>query len=203
MKKYFLILIILLITGCKNYNELNDLAIIKNIGIKYDNNYTLYALIIDEINKDNVPKTKIIETSGKTINEVFENIKLIINKEIYLSHIDLIILDENINNKNLKEIINYFLHHKEFRNDFLTVISDNIKDVLEKSKYDEIENIIITNRDSKKIIKISFEEVMQHFLDNNTLYISKIIFKDKLSFNGNYKYVNNKFERINNEKNRT
>ena len=33
MKKLFLIIILLLLTGCPKYNDLNELAIIKSIGI--------------------------------------------------------------------------------------------------------------------------------------------------------------------------
>ena len=206
MKKiFFLLIIIFFIAGCTTYNELNDLAIIKSIGIKCNNNdnYTLYAEIIDEIDKDNIPKTKIIETNANTIKELFENIKILVNKEIYLSHIDLIIIDENIKNKDLDNIINYFLDNKEFRNDFLTIFSNDIKELLENSKYDEIEKIIISNKDNKKIIKISFEEIMQNYLDNKPFYLSKVTFEDKIIFNGNYKYFNNKLERIDNNESRT
>ena len=204
MKKiFFLIIFMLFLTGCNSYNELNQLAIIKSIGIKYDKSYTLYSEIIDEVDKNNNPKTKIISTNGKDIDELFNNIKSIVNKKIHFSHIDLIILDENLNKNNLNDIINYFLNHNEFRNDFLTIISNDINKVLENSKYDEVENIIISNKESKNIIKISFEEIISKFLDNKDFILSKIIYKNEIEFDCNYKYINNKFERITNEKNRT
>ena len=204
MKKTFFLIILFFLTGCTAYNELNELAIIKSIGIEKNNDkYILYSLVIDEIDKDNIPKTEVIETEGKDIKELFQNIKKLVNKEIYLSHIDLIILNKNIKDNDLNNIINYFINHNEFRNDFLTVISDNIKDVLKNSKYDEIENIIITNKDSKEIIKISFEEIIEKFLNKEIIYVSSIDYQEKIIFNVNYKYINNKLERINNEENRT
>lgn len=199
MKKY-LLLIILFLTGCTKYNDLNELAIIKSIGISHDNEYTLFAEIIDEIDKDNNPITKVIETKDKDLNKLFNNIKLLVNKEIYFSHIDLLILDINLNNNDYQKIINYFLEHHEFRNDFLCVLSKDIKNVLENTKYDEIEDLINTNKESKNIIKISFEEIMKNYLDKQVFTLSEVSYNEKIIFNGNYKYHNNKLERITNEK---
>ena len=199
MKKY-LLLIILFLTGCTKYNDLNELAIIKSIGISHNEEYTLFAEIIDEIDKDNNPITKVIETKDKDLNKLFNNIKLLVNKEIYFSHIDLLILDINLNNNDYQKIINYFLEHHEFRNDFLCVLSKDIKNVLENTKYDEIEDLITTNKESKNIIKISFEEIMKNYLDKQVFTISEVSYNEKIVFNGNYKYHNNKLERITNEK---
>ena len=199
MKKY-LLLIILFLTGCTKYNDLNELAIIKSIGISHNEEYTLFAEIIDEIDKDNNPITKVIETKDKDLNKLFNNIKLLVNKEIYFSHIDLLILDINLNNNDYQKIINYFLEHHEFRNDFLCVLSKDIKNVLENTKYDEIEDLITTNKESKNIIKISFEEIMKNYLDKQVFTISEVSYNEKIVFNGNYKYQNNKLERITNEK---
>ena len=41
MKKIFILIIILFLTGCTKYNDLNELAIIKSIGISHDKDYTL------------------------------------------------------------------------------------------------------------------------------------------------------------------
>ena len=201
MKKILLLIIIFMLTGCKEYNELNDLAIIKSIGIESKKEYTLYAEIIEEIDKDNNPHTKVIETNGNNIEDIFNNIKTLVNKEIYLSHIDLLILDKSLNDVDYKNIANYFLNHKEFRNDFLTIFSSKTKKILEESKYDEIENLITTNKDNKEIIEVSFEEVISKFLDNKDFILSMINYDKEIKFNGNYKYKNNKLERINNEKN--
>lgn len=204
MKKILLLIIIFTITGCTQYSELNELAIIKSIGIKKENNYTLYAEIIDEVEKNNIPKTKIIEVTGNTVEELFQNINMFINKKIYFSHIDLIIFDEKLNNDDYKNIINYFLNNKEFRNDFLAITSNNIKNILNNSKYDEIEKIIVTNKENKEIIKTSFEEIINSFLTKKSFTVSEINYdKDdkELKYNGNYKFINSKLERINNEEN--
>jgi len=194
MKK-ILILLILLLTGCNKYTELNELAIIKSIGIEKKDNYTLYAEIITDI-KDNEPITEIIKVTDSNINNLFNKIKLQVNKEIYFSHIDLIILDFNLKNNDYDNLIKYFLNHHEFRNDFLTILSSDMKNVLDNSQYDEIENLIITNKESKTIIKKTFEKLMQEYLDNKEFTLSNITYQDKVMFNGNYQYKDNELKEI-------
>ena len=199
MKKKYLLIILLLLTGCTKYNDLNELAIIKSIGISHNKEFTLYAEVIEEIDKDNIPKMKIIETSSNDISNLFNNIKTLVNKEIYFSHIDLILLDFNLDKNDYHTLIKYLLEHNEFRNDYYTVLSKDIKKVLENSKYDEIEELLTTNKESKDIVKITFEEVIKNFLDNDTFTLSEVAFQEKVVFTGNYKYKNNKLERVNNE----
>ena len=200
MKKLILI-ILFFITGCTKYNDLNNLAIIKSIGISKQDEYTLYAEIIEEIDKDNLPKMKVIETKGKDFNTVFENIKLQVNKEIFFSHIDLILLDCSLNNQDYQKLIDFFINHHEFRNDFLCLFSKDIRNVLQHSQYDEIEELITTNKESKEIIKKSFEELMKDFLDKKQFTLSEVSYQEEIIFTGNYQYQNNQIERINNEKN--
>ena len=75
MKKIILLFLIIFLTACSKYTDLKDLTIIKSIGIEYTDGYIVYAQIYDEIKKNNDPKTKVIEASGKNINEVFNNLK--------------------------------------------------------------------------------------------------------------------------------
>lgn len=192
-------LLLFIFTGCENYTELNNLAIIKSIGITYENNqYTLYAEIIDEITKENIPETKVVSATNKEFENIFDDIKLLVNKEIYLSHIDLLIISETLKNNNYQEIINYFLKNREFRNDFLCIFSNEIPLILEHSKYDEIEELITTNKDSKNVINITFEEIVKNFLDKESFKASYITYDEEIKFTNNILYQNNKTERINN-----
>ena len=195
MKKIIIILILLLLTGCNKYTELNELAIIKSIGISKNDNYTLYAEIITDI-KDNEPITEIIEVSDNKIDNLFNKIKLLVNKEIYFSHIDLIILDFNLNNNDYDNLIKYLINHHEFRNDFLTILASDIKSILDNSKYDEIEELIITNKESKDVIKKTFEELIREYLDNHEFTLSSIKYEDKIIFDGNYHYKDDKLKVI-------
>ena len=130
-------------------------------------------------------------TANKANNFFILFVIELVNKKIYLSHIDLIILNPNLNSKNISEIINYFLENKDFRNDFLCVYSSNIKEILENSKYDEIEEIISNNKDKKEIINITFEEIIQKYLDNKTFTLSNISYDEEIKFTKNITFKEN------------
>ena len=196
MKK-ILLLIIFITTGCTQYTDLKDLSIIKSIGIEYHDTYTIYAQVYDVINKNNNPTTKIIKAYGKTIKEAFINLKTISNKKLYYSHTDLLIFDTLLQNNNYDEIINYIINNNDFRNDYLVIVSSDVYNTLDNSKYDEIESLIKTNN---LTTKINFINLINDYINNKAFIISKIDYDNNIVYNGNYKYKNNKLERLNDEK---
>ena len=200
MKKILLIIIFLLLTGCGKYTDLNNLAIIKSMGISHNDTYTVYAQIIDNMTKDNEVQIKVIESSDSNLENAIQKIKLQVNKEIYMSHLDLIIFDYNLKNNDYQEIIHYFINNNKFRNDFLCVFSKNIEHVLTNSQYDEIEFFLEMNQENKGIIYKRFEKVIQEYLDNNVFSLSGISYSNEITFEGNYQY-NKKTERVIHEKN--
>lgn len=202
MKKILFIIIIIFLTGCSKYTDLKDLTIIKSIGIKYEDNYTIYAQVYDEIKKNVDPKTKVIEVDGKSIKEAFDNLKNKVDKEIFLSHVDLLILDENLTNNNFQEIIDYFIYNSEMRNDFLTIMSNEINELLTNTKYDEIETFIKTNNYHRNIINISFEEIANNYLEKKDFFITSINYDNYFTYQ-NYYFYNNTLKELNNEENRT
>ena len=185
MKKIYLLLIIL-ITGCTKYNDLSELTIIKSIGISYDNEYYVYAQIIDDNSDINKPKMQVIEGNGKKIQDAFKNIENLINKDIYLSHVDLLVLDNTLNKENYDNIIDFFINNNHFRNDFYCIFSPNPKNALEKSKYDEIETFLKTKNNNQ--LMIIFDEIIKEYFNNNTITLPNILYNDTLSYLGKYQY---------------
>ena len=190
MKKIFIIIIIFLITGCNSYTELNTLGVINSIGIEKKDNYKLYASIIT--NLDNY-QTTIYEAEGKNISNLFSNLSLKLNKKIYLSHLDLMIINNSIKTNELKEIINFFINNNDTRNDFLIVTTDNIKNIIEKSKWQEINNQIkINNENFSNSIYTTMFDTMNLFYKNNPIYLTNIKFDKIITINGITKIANNK-----------
>lgn len=185
MKKMIFVLILFL-TGCTKYTDLADLTIIKTIGIDYSNeSYTTYAQIIDDI-EDNQPVMKTIEEKGKTIKESFNNLKERINKEISLSHIDLLVLSDNLKQNNYQDIINYFVNNNEFRNDFYCVFSLDISNLLNNSEYDEVEMFLKTK---EEMLMKNFDDVILEFLDNKKVTLPNITYQDEITYLGNDTYT--------------
>lgn len=200
MKKIIILFLFIFLTGC-DYIELNDLSIIKSIAIDYhENEYSLYAEIINEINSENIPTTKIIEVNENTIEKCFKELVIRSNKTIHYSHIDLLILSTNLNNNNLDEIFKYFLKSKNFRNDFMTISSNNIQTLISDSKYDEIEQLVKNNQ-HKELIRTDIENVIKKYLDTKTITLSLFEYENEnVLYKYNIKYRNNTVERINYEK---
>jgi len=193
MKKYTLLIIILFfLNGC-SYIELNDLGIINTIGIEKQNDtYKMYATIIFE-DKD---KSKFIELEENSIQKIIDNLKLSLNKKIYLSHLDLLIINDTIKNKELEEIINFFINNNDARNDFLTVFSDNIKDTLSNSTYKEINNLIkINEKETSKAIYTTMNDIMNNYYNQEPIYLSKVSSK----IEGTMMFYHNKYQEFNND----
>ena len=195
MKKIIIIISLLfLLTGCNSYVELNDLGIINAIGIeKNNNNYKVYASIIENVEKNGTPNFTIYQIEGNNLLEIFDHLNLKLNKKIYLSHLDLLLLNPTIKTKELEEIINFFLNNNESRNDFLVVTTDNINNILKNSSFQEINNLIkINEQETSKSIYTTMYDVMNNYFEKKPLYFTNLTLEDKIIINGITKLNNNK-----------
>lgn len=124
MKKIF-ILFILLLSGCSDYKELNNLAIVNTIGIdKKDNNYKLCIEVLNT-DKEN-GKNKIYYSTGKTINEAINKVNNKSPKIIYGGHLDKIIVSKDILNDKKIDIVDSFFRLTEVKDEFdFFVTKDN------------------------------------------------------------------------------
>lgn len=199
MKKYLLLLPILFITGCTSYIELNDLAIINAIGIEsIENEYHLTASIVDtkDIETNDI-KTIIYETKGNSINKIIDDLSLTLNKKIYISHLDLLLINESIKTKEFEEITNFFLNNNESREDFLVVFTSDIKKVLENTKLKEINDLIeINQNETSKSIYTTMHDVINNYYLKNDIYLTNIEIDDKVKILGLKKFKSNKYETI-------
>ena len=110
MKKIVIITILVLslfIIRIPKYVELNNLAIIRTIGIDYDNNtYRLYLKEIVPYKSDEgiSYKYKYYESSSSSLKNAFKLIENKTTKKIYLNKVDLIIIDKKKKKTILKKL---------------------------------------------------------------------------------------------------
>jgi len=188
MKKIIVLTLCLLLTGC-NQKELNKLGIINQIGLEYQNNeYHLYASVIKEIDKDLNIKKEIIEVKDKNINSLFKKINLSLNKKIYLSHLDLLVINQTIKYNQIKDITNYFINNKESRYDFLIITTNNIKDILLNTKKQEINDLISLNEEYTYYTTM-YDLLINYYL-NKPIILTNIIYQNNIKING-YTIINN------------
>ena len=117
MKKRLIIILLLpvLLTGCWNYSELNEIAIATGISIDWeDDKYKLTALIsnaqkTEGSSKEGEAQITVFEGTGKTMTEALKNIELKLPKELYLKHISIIIIGEELAKKGVGNILDYLI----------------------------------------------------------------------------------------------
>jgi len=164
-KIIFLIFYLFLFTGCMNYTELNELGIIETMGIeKQDDKFLITLNMIDakSENDESDELRKYYQATGKNIADAFQNIYLKTSKQIYISHLETLIISEDILNKEIEMVIDFFLRNEESRNAFLIVLSKDTlpSDILlEKEQNMEIRDLIKMNEKEYGITSlITFED---------------------------------------------
>lgn len=156
MKKILLLLtIIITITGCSKYKELNELSIISAITISYEKNE--YHLILQEILPEKGENKvdynyKYHESKSKNLNTAFKNIIGNSPKYIYLEKVQNIIIDNKEKEKISKAFFEYLKTNKNINKDANYIISKNsLKKVLKISNdYNYLTSILKKKKQTLK-----------------------------------------------------
>ena len=211
MKKILIIILTLLLcTGCFDYKEINDLAIINAIGVDYEKDEYVITLEIlnDQIDKDSSKITSYTKVGyGKNLTSAIENAADKLSKQLIFNHIKLMILSKSIIEEKFENIIDLFLRNTYFRENFYVIsatknkpetllnhttneapiASTAITDTLESIRYSSNTNVL------KKFDEI-VEEVITYGIDtcfsNITLKDNEFIV-DGMSIFNNYSYKSN------------
>ena len=169
MKKIIILIVLLLLTGCNNYNDIKYLAVINEIGIDYDKNYIVYIKVLSNNQKE---QDKVYKEICKSLNECFDNINNKLSKKLYLTHLDLLVLTKNLKKENYDEIISLFMKNEQSRNNFITIGVDNINESFFKIDSKDIINMLNLSINSNGIVKpVNFENVIKDILNYNLSYI--------------------------------
>lgn len=141
MKKFVLIIIALFIllisSGCYNYKEINDMAIVSSIGIDKDNKndkYIVSAQIMNSKESEDSEDSQITvyTKEGDTVHEALRNITLKSPRKLYGNHLSKIVLSEEVAKEGIDNILDIFNRITEVRNEFIITIvkEDKASDVL-------------------------------------------------------------------------
>ena len=135
MKKIFnaivFIIILFTLSGCFNYKEINDYAIVSGISIdenkeKSVNKYKVGIQIMNA-KKDEESDSSLItfyEASGKTIYDALEKIMLDSPKELYLGHNEVVVISEELLKKeNPLNYLDYFMRDPGSEKDAAVMVS--------------------------------------------------------------------------------
>lgn len=121
------------LTGCWNYRELSDLSISTGISIdKEEDDYKVGMLIsnaqkIQGNSKEGESQTIVIEAKGKTVMEAIKNIELKSPKEIYIRHLLVVVVSEEVAEEGLNKILDYLFREPQSRKMFYIILARDCK----------------------------------------------------------------------------
>ncbi|WP_243388038.1 Ger(x)C family spore germination protein [Bacillus kexueae] len=132
------VIITAVLTGCWSRRELNDLAIAIAIGIDKgeDGNYLVSTQIVNpaEIasktgSGGTVGYTPVstYQTTAGTIMEAMRQLTTVSPRKIYVAHIRMLVIGEEVAKDGLKDVLDFFSRDHEFRTDFFIVVTKDTK----------------------------------------------------------------------------
>ena len=165
--KLLFLLICFLLTGCGNYRELNNIAIVTAVGIdKKEDKYELSFLIANSqkaqtSTKEGEAQTTVYSGKGKTLTEASEHIAYKSPKKLYYGHINVVIISEDVAKDNFLKVADYLIRYPESRKKFfLMQTKDNPKDVLkivsplESFPSQSIATLLKSTKDTEGVIDV-------------------------------------------------
>ena len=134
MKKLILtISLVFICTGCFNYKELNAYAIATGMAIdRYNNNYEVSVLISNLPKSSNTQggkdyKTIVYSGKGKTIYEAIKQIGLISPKELYIGHLSVLLISEDVAKEGINPTLEFLLEESRSKKNFQVAIAKDSK----------------------------------------------------------------------------
>ena len=181
MKKLLLILITLtFLTGCYNYRELNDLAIVTAVSIsKEKDNYNIAVQVVNpkkdqDTSSSNEPDFIVYKSKGETLQAAFESLVKESPKRMYKTQMQILIIDEKMAKNNIKEVFEYLARDPEIRNEFNVLIgkSDNILETPTPLDNLSSQNILDSLKASSKYLGntnlLTFSELLSDYQNEKT-----------------------------------
>ena len=176
MKKFIIFIFILFnLTGCYNYRELNDLAIVSGISIaKVKEGYELTVEVVNTKKETDASSSRetdfvIYKNVSNSLQEGFRRLINEAPKKMYGAQIELLILDESLAKEDLKNIMDFLSRDPEVRSEFYVIVGKS-NDILE-----------ITT----PLVNINSKNIIQSLESNNTYLgsVNLVTFHDLI---GNY-----------------
>lgn len=133
-KKILILIILFLMTGCWNYQELNSLAITTAMAIDLtdEGEYEVSLLIANSrkaqtSSQENESQTVIYSGKGNTITQALKEIDLINPRQSYIGHVSIVIICEDVAEKGMKEILDFLVRNSESTKRFQFALARDAK----------------------------------------------------------------------------
>jgi spore germination protein KC len=193
LRAIYLIIIILantmLCSGCWNYREIENLAIVAGMAIDRDELDKRYILTVEiaspnQEEKTGGSKSEVYETRGTTMFEAVRNLIVEIGRKAYWSHSKVIIISKAIaEGPGIASVLDFVYRDSETRRDVLVVISEESAagEVLKEAhNTDEllsfrIDAAIRSQKNIARFPKTELREVVDNFQSEDSAMLVPIV----------------------------
>ena len=183
-------IILFTLTGCNsNYMSLNDMAIVSSIIIdKKDDQYITHIEIYKEEKSENKSKKESYFVKGKAkhIKDAIDNASLLVGKNLYMVHLNAIILSKSAIDNNMEIVFNYLSRRIQLNSNYYILVTDNVENLLKSKDEDnpilgeKIKNLTEFSSNNGAIYKYDFLEKLNNYLNPRIdVVLNKINTKDK------------------------
>lgn len=199
MRKIAALLILipsLLLTGCWNAREINELGFVLSIGL--DKTEDGFKVTAQMASPETFSKTQsgsggsqkksfwIVSSNGKTIFEAIRNMASISSRRIFWAHIKVIIISEELARSDTLEIFDFFTRNPELRLRTLIAVTPEeagkiieVMPEMEKDPSLYLEKIIENNSLTGKSYSIMLKDFLEDYLNPNVGPVASRIILDK------------------------
>ena len=188
--------------GCWDAKDLANLAIVSAVAVDLDEKQPGQVLITIQIIKPGEVKSGagssesesgkpatgqrppylMVSSSGKTVAEAFRNFAGQINRELYLSHNQFIVISKDVAQKGMLPVLDYFIRTRQTRETNWVLISDGkASDIiatssgLEKIPANEITRLIINHDLASQASAITLDEFARKSLSKASSICASLV----------------------------
>ena len=136
------VLCIFLLTGCWNYQPLDEIEIVTGFAVDIDETTGQYLVTYETVDvetnvKESGPKPKIIQAEGRTLFDAARNAKMREQRKLYFADTVMLVIGQGVLKKeDIEGIFSWFLHDAEVRETMYIAISaeEHARDIFMKVK---------------------------------------------------------------------
>lgn len=181
MKKIILLVCVLLMTGCYNYNELDELKIVSSIFVDYkDDEYKVTVEVLNT-SKEKENASYFIEGSGQTFEESLNDIYTKSTYTPYYSQMEAAVFSMSIAEDKIEYLYDYFTRDPRIRKDFYVFITEDIESLLEFKSNEQLsigetlkKNMKENQKKNAKYRTSNFREMLNNYLNDTNYFLGSI-----------------------------
>ncbi len=198
MKRILIIVsLVLLLCGCYDYRELNDMSIVTGIGIDYKDNKYIVSLEVTKSIKSgssNEMETVVYSGENKILADAFLEAKNSSDKYVYTEHVNVLLISKDLGKKGIGDVVDYIVRETSINSNYYMVIVDDPKSTLETKQENDSTSNVITNTINYYLDDTKFDDldIMSSYMINNkddiavpiiSVNDNKVIFNSVAYFN--------------------